>query len=222
MRPLLLLFVLALAAPAQEPPRYNLVFEKWVRDAFFDGYKPTGPAPRWSIPAAANQHHGGLPVNLAFARHGTAVELGDALRHYEIDQPFILVLGFWRQDGDSKRVTGLFAPEITAAQWRKLWGPITYNDLLKFDALIKDPGLPAEELRRLALKLKNSPPFTDAVIQVNPRIGTDGQRRLLCSLRFADVFGYLVPEANQQPQSQPALWGVRHPGPILSPAREGN
>lgn len=222
MRLLLLLSVLVLSAPAQEVPRHALVFEKWVRDTFFAGYKPAGPAPRWSIPAAANQDHGGLAVNLAFTRHGAAVDLGDALRHYEIDQPFILVLGFWRQEGDTKRVTALFAPEITPAQWRKLWGPVTYSDLLKFDALIKDPGLPLEELRRLALKMKNSPPFTDAVLQVNPRIGADGSRRLLCSLRFADVFAYLVPDANQQPQAQPALWGVKHPGPILSPAREGN
>ena len=221
MRPLLLLFlfVLALAAPAQEVQRHGLVFEQWVRDTFFDGYKPAGYTQRWDIPAAANQRHGGLPVNPKLCKYGTAVDLGDALRQYEIDEPFILLVGFWEQEGDSKRVVHLLAPEIRPELWRKLWGPVTYNDLLKLDRLIKDPGRPVAELRKLALQMKNAPPFTEAIIQVNPKIGTDGQRRLQCSIRFSDVFKHLSPGADPTPQARPALWGVEYPGPIHSPPR---
>lgn len=217
---LLLAFLLTLAASAEEVQRHGLVFEKWVRDTFFDGYQPAGYTQRWDIPARANREHGGIPVNPKLCKHGTAVDLGDALRQYEIDEPFILLVGFWQQDGEHKRVVNLLAPEVRPELWRRLWSPVTYNDLLKLDRLIKDPARSVEELRKLALQMKNSPPFTEAVIQVNPKIGTDGQRRLQCSIRFADVFKHLAPGADPAPQERPVLWGVEFPGPIASPPRE--
>jgi hypothetical protein len=219
VRRLLLLLVLALVAPAQEVQRHGLVFEQWVRDTFFESYKPAGYTQRWDIPAEANRNHGGLPVNPKLAKHGTAVDLGDALRQFEISEPFILVIGFWQQEGAHKRVVNLLAPEISPQLWRELWGPVTLADLRKFDDLVKDRRRPVQELRKLARQMKNSPPFTEAVIQVNPKIGSDGQRRLQCSLRFRDVFKHLAPGADPAPQPRPTLWGEEFPGPIPSPPR---
>lgn len=216
---LALILATAALAPAQEVQRHGLVFEQWVRDTFFEGYKPASYTQRWDIPAAANRTHGGIPVNPKAAKHGTAVDLGDALRQYAIDEPFLLIIGFWQQDGDMKRIVNIIAPEISAALWRQLWGPVTSADLLKLDALIKDTGPSVEETRRRALKMKNSPPFSEAVIQVNPKIDNHGQRRLQCSLRFSDVFRHLAPGADSQPQAHPALFGVEYPGPIASGPR---
>lgn len=210
--------ILALA-PAQEVQRHGLVFEQWVRDTFFAGYKPASYTQRWDIPATANREHGGIPVNPKAVKYGTAVDLGDALRQHEIDEPFLLIIGFWQQDGDVKRLVNILAPEISPAQWRKLWGPVTHADLLRLDAVIKDTGPSVEETRRRALQIKNSPPFPAAVIQVNPKIDTRGQRRLQCSIRFADVFKYLAPGADPQPQERPTLFGVPYPGPIASKPR---
>lgn len=221
-----LLFLLAAGAAllspasAQEAPSPGLGFERWVRDTFFDGYKPASHTQRWDIPASANRDHGAIPVNPMAVKHGTAVDLGDALRQYEIDEPFLLILGFWSQDGDVKRIVNIIAPEISPGLWRKLWGPVTYADLRRLDALIKDTGPSIEETRRLALKMRNSPPFTEAVIQVNPRIDNHGQRRLQCSIRFSDVFRHLAPGADPSPQARPALFGVEYPGPIASKPRE--
>ncbi|MBI2814639.1 MAG: hypothetical protein HYX71_10175 [Opitutae bacterium] len=216
-----LAWLLAAGAPvaAQEVQRHGLVFERWVRDTFFDGYKPASYTQRWDIPAAANQRHGGIPVNPKAIKYGTAIDLGDALRQYEIDEPFLLVVGFWQQDGDVKRVVNILAAEISPALWRQLWGPVTYDDLRRLDALIKDTGPSVEETRKRALKMKNSPPFTAAVIQMNPKIDTHGQRRLQCSIRFADAFKYLAPGADPKPQEHPALFGVEYPGPIASAPR---
>ena len=222
MTRLLLLLILALVAPAQEVQRHGLVFEQWVRDTFFEGYQPPGYTQRWDIPAEANRKHGGVPVNPKLAKHGTAVDLGDALRQFEIGEPFILVIGFWQQDGSHKRVVNLLAPEISPQLWRELWGPVTLADLRKLDDLIKDRRRPVKELRKLAQQMKSSPPFTQAVIQVNPKIGSDGQRRLQCSIRFRDVFKHLAPGADPAPQARPALWGVEFPGPIASPPRQRN
>ncbi|HRG56925.1 MAG TPA: hypothetical protein PLG56_12840 [Lacunisphaera sp.] len=216
---LALVLVMIVCAPAQEVQRHGLVFEQWVRDTFFDGYKPASYTQRWDIPASANRAHGGIPVNPKAVKYGTPVDLGDALRQYAIDEPFLLIIGFWRQDGDVKRIVNILAPEISPALWRKLWGPVTSADLLKLDALIKDTGPSVEETRRRALKMKNSPPFSEAVIQVNPKIDNHGQRRLQCSLRFNDVFTHLAPGTDPQPQAHPALFGVEYPGPIASKPR---
>jgi len=205
---------------AQEVQSHGLVFERWVRDTFFDGYKPASYTQRWDIPAAANRAHGAIPVNPKAVKHGTAVDLGDALRQYEIDEPFLLIIGFWSQDGDMKRIVNIIAPEVSPELWRRLWGPVTYADLLKLDALIKDTGPSVEETRKLALKMKNSPPFTGAVIQVNPKIDAHGQRRLQCSIRFGDVFKHLAPGADPRPQARPALFGTEYPGPIASKPRD--
>ena len=217
-RALPLLLALSAALPAQEVQRHGLVFEQWVRDSFFGGYRPKSYTQRWDIPAEANRDHGGVPVNPKAVKYGTPVDLGDAVRQYEIDVPFLLILGFWQQEGDFKRFTHLLAPRITPEQWRRLWAPITYADLLRLDSVVKDPALSLEEARRQALKIKSAPPFTLAVIQMNPKIDAR-QRRLQCSIRFDDVFRHLAPEADPQPQAAPALWGKTFPGPIASPPR---
>ena len=209
----------AASLAAQEVQRHGLVFEKWVRDTFFAGYTPDSYTQRWDIPAAANRDHGGIPVNPKAAKYGAPVDLGDALRQHEINEPFILVIGFWRQEGGVKRIVNIVAPAVPPELWDKLWAPVTYADLLRLDQLIKDRARPPEEARRLALQIKNSPPFSQAVIQVNPKIDSGEQRRLQCSLRFADVFKYLARGSASAPQEHPALWGIEFPGPIASPPR---
>lgn len=210
--------VLSLAS-AQEVPGHGLVFERWIRDTFFGGYKPASYTQRWDIPASANREHGGIPVSPKVAKVGTAVDLGDALRQYEIDEPFMLIIGFWAQDGDEKRFVNIISPVVTPEAWRKLWGPVTHADLRRLDALVKDTGPSIEEVRRRALQMKNAPPFTGAIIQVNPKIDDRGQRRLQCSIRFNDVFQYLAPDADPKPQAEPSLFGVSYPGSIASPSR---
>ena len=217
---ILLFGMAALAATAQEVQRHGLVFEEWIRDTFFNHYRPASYTQKWDIPAAENHAHGGVPVNPKAVKYGTPVDLGDALRQFEIAEPFILVLGFWRQEGDGKRFVNLVAPRIEPAAWKKLWGPVTRADLVKLDAVIKDKSLTPVQARAAALNLKHAPPFTQAIIEVNPKIDSHTQRRLQCSLRFDEVFRHLAPDADPRPQEHAALWGVEFPPPIASGARE--
>lgn len=207
------------ALPAQEVQRHGLVFEEWVRGTFFGGYQPAGYTQQWDIPASANRSHGGVPVNPKAAKHGTPVDLGDALRQFKIDEPFILVVGFWQQVGEEKRFVNIVAPRIEPAQWRRLWSPITLADLERLDRVIKDKALTPEQARAAARKIKAAPPFTQSVIVVNPKIDSKTQRRLQCSVRFDDVFTHLVPGGNREPQAQPTLWGVPFPTTVPSKPR---
>ena len=201
-------FLTVASAPAQEVQQHGLVLETWVRDTFFDGYKPASYTQKWDIPAAANKTQGGIPVNPKATKYGTPVDLGDALRQIKIDEPFILVIGFWRQEADVKRFVNIVAPRIDPAAWKKLWGPVTRADLEKLDATVKDKSLTPEQARAAAQKIKNAPPFTSSIIEVNPKIDSKTQRRLQCSLRFDDVFKYLAPDADSRPQAPASARGV--------------
>lgn len=79
--------------------------------------------------------------------------------------------------------------------------------------------MPVKELRREILHLKSQPPYQKAIIQLNPKIGTDGQRRLQCSIRLRDVFKHLAPDTDPTAPTHPALWGVEFSGLIPSPPR---
>ncbi len=208
-------------AGATEVQQHGVVFEKWIRDTFFDHYAPESYTQKWDIPAAANRHHGGIPVNPKAARHGAPIGLGDALRQYDIDEPFLLLLGYWEQDGASKRFVTLTPVKIHPETWRLLWGDVSRADLERLDAAIKDRSLDAPAARQRAQTLKDTPPFSTSLITLNPKIGAGphGQRRLQCSLRFDLIYDLLASDADRTAVTNPELWGVPFPGPVASAAR---
>jgi hypothetical protein len=210
--------------PAAEVQAHGLVFEHWVCDRFFGGYRPGNYTQKWDIPAAQNRLSepalSGLPANPKATKYGAPVGLGDALRQYDIDEPFLLILGYWEQVSPTeKRFVKLLAPRIEPGQWRALWGPVTRGDLERLDALIKDRSLDYREVRRRAQAMKDAPPFSEAVFTLNPKIDSSGQRRLQCSLRYEEVVRRLAPGENPAPEASPALWGVPFPNALASGPR---
>jgi hypothetical protein len=207
--------------PAAEEQSHGVIFEKWVRDTFFNGYTPRSYTQKWDIPADQNTAHGGIPANPKATKYNTPVDMGDALRQFAVTEgkeKFLIIVGFWDQAEDEKHwVLGVPA-EITPEQYRKLWEPITRADLEALDAVVKDKTLSIEAARAKAQEIKTQAPYTKAIMQVNPKL--DGkQRRLQCSIRFADFFKHLAPETKPEHQAQPMLWGEAMPPPFKSPAR---
>lgn len=207
-----LLFLVALSASAEERQHHGVVFEKWVRDTFFDGYTPSGYTQKWDIPAAVNTRHGGIPVNPKAAKYRGPVDLGDALRQFDINEPFLLVIGYWEDSPTGRRMVAITTLRLEPTAWRALWGGLTRADLGHLDSVIKDRSLPFEEARRQAQEIKRRPPFTGTAITLNPKIDSKTQRRLQCSLSFAEISRLLGPSAGPVPQQSPALWGVVWPG----------
>jgi hypothetical protein len=217
---LLFLALISVSTSAREVQSHGLLFEKWLRDTFFGGYQPPGYTQKWDIPAAANPKHGNIPVNPKATKHGTPIGLGDALRQYDIDEPFLLIAGFWQQSTKTEKTwSNVQAVRIEPTAWQKLWHPITRSDLEKLDAVIKDKSLSLEATRAAAQAIKSRPPFTEAVIQVNPKIDKS-QRRLQCSLRFGDFFTHLAPQAKSEPQPEPRVFGVPIPPHFDSAPRQ--
>lgn len=217
----LLLFALllcSLPARAKEVQNHGVVFEKWIRDTFFDGYEPDSYTQKWDIPKAANKKYGGVPVNPKAIKYKAPVDLGDALRQYKIDEPFMMIIGYWQQNGDKKRYVNIVAATITPENWKKLWGPVTFADLEKLDAVIKNTP-DYKEARRLAQEMKKQEPFSKSILTLNPKIDSKSQRRLQCSLSFSNVFQYLAPTSDPAIQEHPKLFGVEAPAEFESAPR---
>lgn len=210
------------AVPAAETQRHGFLFEEWVRGTFFDGYQPKSYTQRWDIPAAANRKHGRIPVNPKAAKFGGPVDLGDALRQYDIAQgreKFLLIVGFWEQKTpEQKHFVNAQAVVVTPEKYRQLWGGITRADLERLDAVVKDRSLSLAEARRRAQEIKKQPPFSEALITINPKIDRS-QRRVQCSLRPDVFFRILAPGQSAEKQAQPRLFGVPLPQALASAPR---
>lgn len=216
---LMLLICAAGSLSAREVQSHGLLFEKWLRDTFFDGYEPKGYTQKWDIPAAANPHHGQIPVNPKATKYGAPIGLGDALRQHDIAEPFLLIVGFWQQvTPQEKRWVNVQAVRVEPKVWRSLWGELTRSDLEALEAVIKDKSLTLEQARKKAQQLKSEPRYQSAAIQLNPKIDRS-QRRLQCSLRFDAFFDHLAPAADRAVQKAPQIFGVTVPGKFQSAPR---
>jgi hypothetical protein len=201
---------------------HGLVFEQWVRDTFFEGYKPASYTQKWDIPAESNKNHGGIPANPKAIKYGSSVDMGDALRQFDIaanGERFLLILGFWKQDGKNKKWVNAVAAEVSPELYRSLWEPITRADLEKLDAVVKDKSLTLAEAREEAQTIKRRIPFSKSIMQVNPKIDAH-QRRLQCSIRFGDFFHFVAPQADTGRREQPALFGMPLPDEFESAPRK--
>ena len=195
---------------ATEVQQHGLSFEHWVADTFFGGHRLSGPTDKWDIPASANTNHGRIPVNPKATQYGEPVLLGDALRQYDINKPFLLIVGFWEQDGRDKKFVQSLVARIEPEQWRKLWAPVARKDLEAMDKLVKDTSRPIDEVRREVLRWKKQPPFAEAVIQLNPKIDRS-QRRLQCSISYVRLFENLAPGRSRKAQPFAEILGRRIP-----------
>lgn len=213
------------AAGAQEKTRpgevqsHGVAFEDWIRQTFFGRYQPAAYTQKWDIPREANTRYGRVPVNPKAARYGAPVGLGDALRQFDIDEPFLLIIGYWKEEGKNKRYVKVVAPIVSPETWRKLWHPLTREDLLRLDAVVKDRSVDYRESRRLAAAMKSRPPYSEAIMTLNPKIDGHGQRRLQCSLSFTQVMARLAPGEDPAEETSPKLFGVPLPAPFHSPRR---
>ena len=217
--------IFALSASAREVQSHGFVFEKWLRDTFFGGFIPSSYTQRWDIPAEANTNHGGIPVNPKAIKYGTPLDFGDAIRQFEITEKgesFLLIVGFWEQTTPtSKTWVNAQTVKISPTKWAQLWHPVSRADLEKLDRVIKDKSLSLEAARAKAQEIKKATPFTESVMQVNPKID-DHQRRLQCSIRFADFFTHLAPEADPTKQNEPKVFGITIPPTVTSSPRSVN
>ena len=206
-----------------EVQRHGFDFENWVKETFFAECKAVYTQ-KWDVSGAANYlakipkefHH--LPVSIKTCKFGSPIGFGDALRQYNNNEDFLLVVGFWKQDGNYKNFIAVEAVKIYANNWKKLFSPLDAADLTLLDSTIKNIELHYSEVRKTAKELKNSDKFKQTKIILNPKIDSKTQRRLQSSLPFNIFwFDFVGKEPYQNIDCE--LFGVKVPNPFLSGQR---
>ncbi len=145
------------------------------------------------------------------------MELGDALRQFDVSEDFVMVAGFWFQVGGQKRFVDAAAAKFTVSEWRALFSPLIREDIAFLDRTIKDRAIGYQEARKRAHAINCESRFTEAKIAMHPKIDSKVQRRLQCSIP-AELFWKQV---GREPDYRAgcSLWGLEVPTVTSSPRR---
>lgn len=204
-----------------EVQTHGFVFEKWVRETFFNKYETTYGA-KWDVAKEANTIYGNLPVSIKTAKYGSSIYLGDAIRQYSINEDFILLVGFWKQEEGKKRIVNVAAPVIKVSLWQDLWLPLIKKEIIALDNLIKSYDKPYYKIRKAAQEMKSTSPYCDCKITLNPKIDSKTQRRLQCSINFNLFFDEIATCFQREEIEHPMLWAKEVPEPWESKSRTFN
>jgi hypothetical protein len=112
---------------------HGFTFEKWVCDTFFEGH--TGSYMRkWDVSPEANNGSlipaswRGLPVSIKTAKYGSPIGLGDILRQRQIDVPFLMIVGFWRQRAPTEKwIEDIGVAGFSLEGWSGMWGQLSID-----------------------------------------------------------------------------------------------
>ncbi len=213
-----------------ETQKHGFDFENWIKDTFF-AKSHIKYTEKWDVPIELNISNAipsefqRLPVSIKTCKFGGSIGFGDAVRQFENDEDFLLIVGFWQQDGGNKNFISVVAAKVTAEQWHKLFETLIENDdVRKLDALIKDRSKDYWEVRKQAKEAKKSDRVKSAMMVLNPKIDSKNQRRLQCSLPFnlfwSNIAKSTFPaQTDKNKKKECELFGVKLPNPFLSSPR---
>lgn len=197
---------------------HGLKFEDWLKDTFFEFSHTLGPTAHWDFTgvrfkekfATELSRYSGKNFSVKTCNVGKALNLGDAIRQFDISVDFVLIVAFWKQTGDSKKVVEVIPLIIDKNVWRGLFGVITREQLVAFDNFVKNnkktPDVARAEAKEEKKKLPNKPPPT---ITINQKIDA-GVRRVQCSLSYRK-FWNLAKKLTGTPTKPSTLWGIEVP-----------
>lgn len=175
--------------PRNERQAHGFKFEDWLKKTFFDIYYTS----EWDIPEQLNPNPKGGPISIKTAKWRGSVYFGDALRQFQIQQQFTLIVGFWKSEANKKKIVKIVEAVISPDKWKEIWKPLTAETIRELDSLIKDRSISPEAARkRIQEKLSELRNKKPTIITLNPKIDSKTQRRLQCSLSFTNFFKYLV------------------------------
>lgn len=204
-----------------EVQSHGFIFENWVKDTFFDSYRG-GYSDKWDIPAKFNKKFGNLNVSIKTAKYGSTIGLGDALRQFDINDDFLIIVGFWKQNGKYKKIVNVSSVVVNSKVWRKLWQPVNFTELIKLDRLIKNTSLHYTVVRKMAQDLKKINPYSLCKITLNPKIDSKTQRRLQCGIKFHLYFEKIAIKHSSKIVENPSLFDITVPEPWESNSRKFN
>lgn len=140
-------------------------------------------------------HQSGDPVSIKTAAVKAAAKraivcLSDARRVWSWNQPLVLVVGLYAQDGQEKvfHTVYEFHLRLNSTERAALYGELSLAEVTHFHETLKTYGFGAHVEARAWAKAekKRLAPRTGA-IQLNPKIDSKLQRRLQCSVALSKL-----------------------------------
>jgi len=210
-----------------EVQSHGFSFEKWVRDKLFEEYSGNYMQ-EWDVPSEHNRHKmipedlRGIPVSVKTAKYGSPIGLGDVLRQRSIDEPFLMIVGFWRQRSQSEKwFEDIGWAKFTPAVWSSLWGSLSLLQINEIDRIVKELDCHYSVVRKRAQEWKKTVALTSgSQIVINPKIDSKKQRRIQCSIPFRVFWDTVGREA--QRSDSPTLFDLPFENPIISSSRTFN
>ncbi len=121
--------------------------------------------------------------------NGNKVDCGDILRRMS-ENNYTIVVGQWRQDGNSKIIHTEYTFNIKPEDYNKLWGNMKYELVEEYDKFIK--SIPAgkeaqQSTKEERTKRKNNITCKDALMVIHPKVDSKNQRRVQCSFKIDEM-----------------------------------
>ena len=106
------------------------------------------------------------------------------------EKSYTVVVGQWRQDGDTKVIHTEYTFNVKPEDYSKLWGSMTYEQVKEFDQYVKSipktregqQSTKAERTRR-----KSEIACKDALMVIHPKVDSKSQRRVQCSFKIDEM-----------------------------------
>ncbi|MEO0413680.1 MAG: hypothetical protein AAF226_01860 [Verrucomicrobiota bacterium] len=212
------IFLFCLFPLTAQEQKHGFTFENWVLDTFFDGYRGDYTQ-KWDVPAEVNKINN-LPISIKTCKYGSSIGLGDIVRQRQVSEPFILLVGFWKQSSeDEKSIVAVEAMHFTPEKWNALWGTLTLEKIQQLDTIVKNREINYVDAREIAKAWKDQHVPDDCQFGVHQKIGSTGQRRVQCSISFKTF--WQIAGREPDPATPAILWEKTCPSSMDSKARFG-
>lgn len=165
-----------------EVQNHGFVFEDWVKDTLGVKNLAYNYTQKWDV-------LGEMPISVKCMGLKNALEFGSAVRIWEINETFTIVIGRWKQIKNKKIIKSIDEINITPKILKKMKGEITLTEIKDFDKRIK--SFPAgkkeqkrgiEFARRWKLERKNRM----GLLTITHKIDSKKQRRVQCNLNYSN------------------------------------
>lgn len=206
---------------------HGKAFEDWVVDTFLKGRKIPTHTAKWDAEGVTFKQefknftgfYNGLPISIKTCKFNQSVNFGDAIRQFENNEDFLLIVGFWKQSGSSKKIVQVVTKKISKGDWKDLFIDFVTE---KEKGATHCRKRTRDKLEELDKTIKNTAGYQDArkkartekaeiksKMTLNPKIDSKGQRRLQCSLSKKNFYEFIGEP--QTDNSACKLWGETIP-----------
>lgn len=162
-----------------EVQNHGFIFENWIKNIL--GVKKTAKyTQKWDI-------SGQTPVSIKCVGLKNALEFSGAVRIWEINKPFTIIVGRWKQVIDKKIIKSIDVINITLKILLTMKGDISLNEIKDFDKKIKSFPAGKDGQKRgikFARKWKIERKNKMGLLTITHKIDSKNQRRIQCNLNY--------------------------------------